>query len=50
LLYVKAYQAKFNEMPTFNSSAATTGSELIGVAIEKCPARRRPIRFAMRRA
>jgi branched-chain amino acid transport system substrate-binding protein len=33
--YVKAYQAKFNEMPTFNSSAATTGAELIGLAIEK---------------
>jgi branched-chain amino acid transport system substrate-binding protein len=33
--YVKAYQAKFNEVPSFNSSAATTGAELIGLAIEK---------------
>lgn len=33
--YVKAYQAKFNETPTFNSSAATTGAELIGLAIEQ---------------
>ena len=33
--YVKAYQAKFSAMPSFNSSAATTGAELIGLAIEK---------------
>jgi branched-chain amino acid transport system substrate-binding protein len=33
--YVKAYQAKFNQMPSFNSSAATTGAELIGLAVEK---------------
>ena len=33
--YVKAYQAKFNETPSFNSSSATTGAELIGLAVEK---------------
>jgi len=33
--YVKAHQAKFNEMPSFNSSAVTTGAELIDLAVEK---------------
>ena len=47
--YVKAYQAKFNEMPTFNSSAATTGSELIGLAIEKSGSTEPdPVRDALR--
>ena len=33
--YVAAYNAKFNTTPTFNSAAATTGAELIGLAVEK---------------
>jgi branched-chain amino acid transport system substrate-binding protein len=33
--YVNDYKSKFNTVPTFNSSAATTGAELIGLAIEK---------------
>lgn len=33
--YVDDYQAKYNTVPTFNSSAATTGAELIGLAVEK---------------
>jgi branched-chain amino acid transport system substrate-binding protein len=33
--FVDAYKAKFGTTPTFNSSAATTGAELIGLAIEK---------------
>lgn len=33
--YVQGYKQKFGTAPTFNSSAATTGAELIGLAVEK---------------